>query len=128
MSVFDPAALLRVLVRSSLTGASGLYSRRDDGSLVYWGSRPGPEWEGHGYFRVVSWMLDRGALVRQLIWKHRWRSRETGATCHSRPPDDLSVGACSVIVVLCLWSFDHQFKEELCNLQNWPDAAMQQEN
>ena len=25
-------------------------------------------------------------------------------------------------------SFDHQFKEVLCNLQNWPDAAMQQEN
>ena len=25
-------------------------------------------------------------------------------------------------------SFDHQFKEVLCNLQNWPDAPMQQEN
>jgi hypothetical protein len=86
--------------------ASNLYRRRTGGDLQFDGVRPAEGWHGHGYFPRWLWVLARGRLQRMRIWKHRWRPRRGGPTCHSRPPDELAgLGFCSLVVVLKLWSW-----------------------
>lgn len=99
------ATIFREVVSSSLHAVSDRYVERDDGSLEYRGERPGTQWVGHGYFPVLQWMLRDGKAEQVVVHKHRWLFKGTTTTCHSRPPDDLGVGACSLIVVLCLWSW-----------------------
>lgn len=105
MPEVDAAEVLRAVVGTSLIGVPGIYRRREDGSVEYRGSRRSAEWEGHGYFSVSLWMLINGRPERTLVWKHRWRLKGTHTTYHSRPPEDLSVGSCSLLVVLSLWSW-----------------------
>jgi hypothetical protein len=45
-------------------------------------------------------------VVGLRLRKARWKHAETGATCHSRPPDDAaSVRSCTLVVVLKLWAW-----------------------
>lgn len=104
MSEID-VGVFREIVGTSLYALADVYIERDDGSLEYRGQRPGPQWEGHGYFPVYRWLLSGGMAERVVVHKHRWLLTGTTRTCHSRPPDDHGVGACSLIVVLCLWSW-----------------------
>jgi len=91
---------------SSLFIASRIYKRLPNGDLRYDGLRPGPGWHGHGRFPRRLWMLDRGRLIRCRIWKQRWRDTKTGATIHSRPPDDAAqVWSCTLIVFLKVWAW-----------------------
>ena len=102
---FTDEQLLGV-VASSLAFASGVYSRRPDGDLVYDGARPGPRWRDHGHFPRRLWMLEKGELVRRRLWKQRWFDPRTGGTVHSRPPDDAAqVWSCTLIVLLKLWAW-----------------------
>ena len=97
---------LRQVVSASLFRVSLVYGRRPGGDLEYRGHRPGPDWHAHGYFSRRLWMLYRGRLVRRRMWKARWLDPKAGRTCHSRPPDDVaSLSCCTLIVVLCLWSW-----------------------
>ena len=99
------AERLRDVVRGSLVAVSGLYRVRSDGDLQYDGVRPDGGWDAHGYFLRLLWMLSDGKLVRRRLWKQRWLQPDEGRTCHSRPPEDIpSLGCCSLIVVLKLWS------------------------
>jgi hypothetical protein len=101
---FSDKELLGV-VASSLAIASGVYTRRSDGDLVYDGVRPAPGWHAHGYFARWLWMLVKGLLVRRRLWKKRWLDPRTGRTVHSRPPDDAAqVWSCTLIVALKLWA------------------------
>jgi hypothetical protein len=101
---FSDEQLLGV-VASSLAIASGVYSRRPGGDLVYDGVRPGLGWRAHGYFARWLWMLVMGQVVRRRLWKKRWFDPRTGRTVHSRPPDDAAqVWSCTLIVVLKLWA------------------------
>lgn len=130
-----PSELLRALVRSSLFRTGQVYGERGDGSLEYEGKRPSSRWEGHGFTPNAPLMLDGGRVRRVVVWKHRWRVKGTSQTCHSRPPDDVSVRACSLIVVLCLWSWLGSDKglhnrqlllDECCSertIQRWKDRA-----
>lgn len=73
---------------------------------MYRGQRPGPEWVGHGTFGRMLWTLVGGRLRQVTVHKQRWIHQETGATCHSRPPDDLgSVWFCSLVVATVLWGW-----------------------
>src|SRR5690606_33258921 len=74
-----------------------------DGRLIYAAERPGPDWHAHGSFTAGLRDLRRGHLVELVLVKPRWRHRETGATCHSRPPDDLGLRYSGLIVALELW-------------------------
>jgi len=105
VSEIAPGELLLCLVRSSLFRVAAIYGERSDGSIEYRGERPDTQWEGHGYFSRTLWMLNDGQPIKVTVWKRRWRLKGTNKTCHSRPPDDLSVRSCSLIVVLSLWSW-----------------------
>ena len=85
---------------------SGSYRVRGDGELQYDGERPGPGWHAHGYFAVTLWMLADGVVRRIRVHKRRWLDTVTGATRHSRPPDD-PVGARSstLVAFLALWGW-----------------------
>jgi hypothetical protein len=73
---------------------------------VYYGERPDASWYGHGYFSKTLTVLRCGKPERIKLYKHRWKNQETGATVHSRPPDDPGyVRCCSLIVVLRIWTF-----------------------
>ena len=115
---------LRQVISSSLFLASHLYRRRSDGDLQYDGDRPAESWHGHGYFPRWLWVLEHGRLRRVRIWKHRWRLRRGGPTCHSRPPDELAgLGFCSLVVALKLWAWldgergVHQSRQVLDDLE-----------
>ena len=115
---------LRQVISSSLFLASNLYRRRSDGDLQFDGARPAEGWHGHGYFPRWLWVLAHGRLRRVRIWKHRWRPRRGGATCHSRPPDELAgLGFCTLVVVLKLWAWldgergVHQSRQALGDLE-----------
>jgi hypothetical protein len=93
-------------IRDSLLVFSGAFRRRPDGSFVYLAERPGPEWHAHGFTPRQLHVLVAGVLRIVLLLKPRWRHRETGETCHSRPPDDVAcIRSCTLIVVLKLWSW-----------------------
>jgi hypothetical protein len=82
------------------------YRRLRDGGYFYGGKRPGPDWHAHGTTARRLLCLSGGRVVRVMLRKQRWRHVETGATCHSRPPDELAgARACSLVVVLMLWSW-----------------------
>lgn len=93
-------------IRDSLFTQSGAFRRHHDGSVVYTAERPGPEWHAHGFTARRLAVLVGGRLRVLRLLKPRWRHRETGETCHSRPPSDVaSVRFCTLIVVLKLWSW-----------------------
>lgn len=128
-------------VRDSILALGGVYAPIGGGLLVYRGSRPGPEWHGHGYFARWLTMLVSGRPRKVRVYKHRWIHTATGETVHSRPPDDPRlVRFCTLIVVLRIWSwvsssagFHHRREmfEELENgcgsdrtVQRWTRRAM----
>ncbi len=93
---------VRQAVSSSLFAWLSVYRVRRGGDLQFDGRRPGEGWHAHGYFRCFRWVFDRGRLVRLTVWKRRWRSAE-GRTTHSRPPDDLGLRHCALVVFVELW-------------------------
>ena len=94
------------VARHGLAAVTDLYPKEADGRRVFRGERPGPEWVGHGTFARMLWTLVRGSWRRITVHKQRWLNRETGETCHSRPPDDLaSVWFCSLVVATALWGW-----------------------
>lgn len=93
-------------VRDSLFALGGVYRPYRKGEYVYFGTRPGPDWYGHGYFPKRLTMLVAGWAEQICIWKHRWIDTKTGATTHSRPPDDPElVRYCTLIVFLRVWGW-----------------------
>ena len=90
----------------SLYQVGDVYRVRGAGELQYDGERPGPTWHAHGYFAVSLWMLVDGAVRRMRVHKRRWLDTVTGATCHSRPPDDPAGARSSTLVVFAvLWGW-----------------------
>jgi hypothetical protein len=93
-------------MQNSLFAVGGIYKPCGNGEYMYAGERPGPEWHGHGYFPKWLRMLARGFAKKICVHKHRWIHKETGATMHSRPPDDpYLVRYCTLIVVLRIWGW-----------------------
>lgn len=100
------SGLVEAVLCSGLTVAASVYERKADGSWLYRGERPGPEWVGHGTFARGMWTLVDADLRRVRVHKQRWRLRGTHQTRHSRPPDDLgSVTFCSLVVTAALWGW-----------------------
>ena len=96
---------IREAAGSSLFLVGRIYERRSDGDLKFCGVRPGPGWQGHGYFPRRLWVLEGGQLRRCRLWKRRWRHPAQG-TCHSRPPDDLGrLSVCALAFVLALFGW-----------------------
>jgi hypothetical protein len=97
---------LRKAGGTSLCFLSALYTECANGDLVFKGTRPGPEWKGHGYFWRWLWVIREGHRERKRLWKHRWKHKADGRTCHSRPPDELGrVSVCELIFVLVMFGF-----------------------
>jgi hypothetical protein len=97
---------LREAMQGSLLAVTGLYRVRRNGDLQYDGVRPDGGWDAHGYFPRRLWMLVVGRPVQHRLWKRRWLAPDGASTCHSRPPEDVpSLGSCTLIVVLKLWSW-----------------------
>lgn len=89
-----------------LSVASGQYQFRPGGVLQYDGARPPGEWHAHGYFAVDLGTVETFVFKWLRLRKRRWRCVETGATCHSRPPDALvSCRFSATVVVLVLWAW-----------------------
>ncbi len=107
---------LREIASSSLFAVGQVYTRRSNGDLQFTGVRPGPGWEGHGYFSRGLWVLHAGRLKHVRIWKHRWLDRTGGTgTCHSRPPDEMGqLSVCALVYVLALFGW----LSAPCGLQN----------
>lgn len=83
----------------------GVYRACKNGTYIYVGERPGPEWYGHGYFPRWLTMLMCGLPAKVCVYKHRWRHKKTEKTTHSRPPDDPRwVRFCTLIVMLRVWA------------------------
>lgn len=96
---------LREIASSSLLKVGQVYTQRSNGDLQFVGTRPGPGWQGHGYFARRMWCLLAGELVRVRIWKHRWWHPHMG-TCHSRPPDEMGrLSVCVLVYVLALYGW-----------------------
>lgn len=77
-----------------------------DGQVVrYYGERPGPGWDVHGWCAKVFTVLKDGKPLEIVLLKRRWLLRGTHTTCHSRPPDDPGrCRFCTLIVVLRIWA------------------------
>ena len=100
-----PLAKLQSVVKGSLFVVGHIYTKRADGDYQFDGSRPGPEWQGHGYFSRKLWGLQAGNLKQIRLWKHRWK-HPTQGTCHSRPPDELGrLSVCSLVYALTLFAW-----------------------
>ena len=96
---------LREAASSSLFGVGQVYTRRSNGDLQFTGARPGPGWQGHGYFSRRLWVLQTGELKRVWLWKHRWLHPAWG-TCHSRPPDEMGqLSVCVLVYVLAIFGW-----------------------
>lgn len=96
---------LREVASSSLFEVGQVYTRRSNGDLQFTGARPGPGWQGHGYFSRWMWCLRAGDLIHVRIWKHRWWHPQEG-TCHSRPPDEMGrLSVCALVYVLALFGW-----------------------
>ena len=92
-------------LRDSLFAISGIYTPLGEGRYLYYGERPSKTWYGHGYFSKSLTVLRGGHPEKIELYKHRWEDQETGATTHSRPPDDPAyVGCSSLIIVLRIWA------------------------
>jgi hypothetical protein len=94
------------LMSASLFELGGMYTRRANGDLQFDGVRPaGSGQHAHGYcFRKLATIVG-GRIVQRRLWKRRWRDREMGDTCHSRPPNDAAqVWSCTLIVALLIWA------------------------
>ena len=101
------AAEIEPWIRDSLYALeAGAYRRRHDGSYLYRGERPDPGWHAYGTTPRRLLCLSQGEIVVVRLLKPRWKHVETGVTCHSRPPDEMvGARACSLVVVLVLWSW-----------------------
>ncbi len=105
---------LREIANSSLFEVGQVYTQRSNGDLQFYGTRPGPGWQGHGYFSRRMWVLKDGELIRVRIWKHRW-AHPTKGTCHSRPLDEMGrISVCALVYVLALFGW----LSAPCGLQN----------
>lgn len=105
---------LREIANSSLFKVGQIYRRRSNGDLQFDGTRPGPGWQGHGYFPRRMWVLQDGELIRVRIWKRRW-AHPTQGTCHSRPFDEMGrISVCALVYVLALFGW----LSAPCGLQN----------
>ncbi len=88
----------------SLALLGGGYVIDDDGVLEYPGERPGAGWHIHGWLERWLWVISNGVLERRRLRKRRWFCVSTGATCHSRPPDNWgSTHFCWLLILLKLW-------------------------
>lgn len=107
---------LREVASNSLFVVGCVYTRRSNGDLQFAGARPGPGWQGHGYFSRRLWVLQAGELKRVRLWKHRWLdSAEGTGTVHSRPPDEMGqLSVCVLVYVLALFGW----LSAPCGLQN----------
>ena len=106
--MFEPSTDAEILAasRNSLAVLGGGYQRRSNGDLEYAGERPGPGWHVHGWFARQLTILIEGEVCSLTLWKRRWLDVARGATCHSRPADELGrTRFCGVIVVLKLWAW-----------------------
>lgn len=83
----------------------GAYRMRGKGELQYDGRRPDGGWHAHGYFRCGLTVVLNGRLCRRYLWKRRWRRVADGRTVCSRPPDDLALRHCALVVLIELWSW-----------------------
>lgn len=105
MDGIPPQEKLREAASTSLFLVGCLYTRRANGDLQFVGTRPGPGWQGHGYFSRKLRVLDAGELRRIRLWKHRWW-HPTEGTCHSRPPDEMGrLSVCTLVYVLAIYSW-----------------------
>lgn len=96
---------IREIASSSLFEVGQVYTQRSNGDLQFDGARPGPGWQGHGYFSRRMWCLRAGELIRVRIWKHRWWHPKKG-TCHSRPHDEMGrLSVCVLVYVLALFGW-----------------------
>ena len=92
-------------IRDSLFVIGGIYLPLGGNRYAYVGTRPGPEWWGHGYFAKSLTTLKGGCPKKIVLFKHRWIDRERGVTVHSRPPDDPAyIRFCTLVVVLRVWA------------------------
>jgi hypothetical protein len=92
-------------LRDSLFALGWVYGPPRAGKCFFQGTRPGPDWYGHGYFPRWLTMLVSGKPLTVCVFKHRWIHKVTGKTCHSRPPDDpVLVRFCTLIVVLRIYA------------------------
>lgn len=131
---------LRAVLYTAALGLSldvGSYTRRTDGTLHHAGTRPGPDWIGHGSFPRLLHVLAADGLTRVTLHKQRWKRRDAVAglprTCHSRPPNDLAqVWSCAAVVALSLWSWLsadkglHTHEPVLPELREHPSTRTQQ--
>ena len=98
--------LIEPLGDTGLYLVPGLYRLCRDGELRYDGERPGPTGHAHGHFPRFLKVPTPDEVRRIVLWKQRWLEVETRGTCHSRPPDDPILLACSTVcVALLLWSW-----------------------
>jgi len=80
--------------------------RRRGKDLQFDGKRPGPEWVAHGYFPRSMRVMGEGGLQRIRLWKRRWLHKQTGRTCHSRPPDEMGrLTVCSLTFALLVFAW-----------------------
>ncbi len=100
-----PLEELREAVSNSLFLIGGGYRRRANGDLEFEGSRPGPDWWGHGYFSRRLRILRAGRGERVCLYKHRWW-HPTEGTCHSQPPDEMGrLSVCALVYVVALFGW-----------------------
>lgn len=100
----DYADIKRKALLNSFLLISGVVVQ-DDQVVRYYGERPGPGWDVHGWCSKRLTVLKDGEPVQIVLLKRRWLLRGTHTTCHSRPPDDPErCRFCTLIVVLRIWA------------------------
>ena len=94
---------LRAIAASGLAALRLVATARPDGTWYFRGERPGPDWHAHGVLIVQPRDLRDGALPSIRVAKQRWKNAKTGATCHSRPPDDVGRRYTATVIALALF-------------------------
>ena len=87
--------------KDSLAFVDSRFTRRPDGSVVWHGTRPGPDWHKHDFPTRRSSMLDGGEVKEVLLLRRRWKLKGTNTTQLDRVPDEIPlVRACTLVVLL----------------------------
>ena len=94
---------LRAIAASGLAALRLSSTARPDGTWYFRGERPGPAWHAHGVLIVQPRDLRDGALPSIRVAKQRWKNAKTGATCHSRPPDDVGRRYTATVIAIALF-------------------------
>jgi len=94
---------LRRLAWNSLCAIGAGYVRDDDGTYLWHGDRPDKAWHVHGWTDAHPRVRIGGQLAQITVRKRRWLDPARGATCHSRPPDDLGMRFDAMLIALELW-------------------------